>query len=130
MLVLSVDSYYTGCIVRAKLLRPNSSPKALRSPGDNKENKCRIAARWRSKLIQKAGFTTNQQVGLPEIRIVSRLDCQMPHVFTIRRISDPTRLVAKFIASEPGDKADAERKESSSRLRFAHSPDFLLSLRR
>jgi hypothetical protein len=50
---------------------------------------------------------------------------QVPRVFTIRRISDPTRLVAKFIASEPGDISDAEKEQISSRLFFTLSSDFL-----
>jgi hypothetical protein len=49
----------------------------------------------------------------------------VPQVFTIRRISDPTRLAAKFIASEPGDISDAEKEQISSRLHFTPSPDFL-----
>ena len=49
----------------------------------------------------------------------------VPQVFTIRRISDPTRLVAKFIASEPGDLSDAEKEQISFRLHFTLSPDFL-----
>ena len=40
-------------------------------------------------------------------------------------MSDPTRLVAKFIASEPGDLSDAEKELISSLLHFALSPDFL-----
>jgi hypothetical protein len=48
-----------------------------------------------------------------------------PHVFTIRKISDPTRLVAKFIASELGDLSDVEKKQISSLLHFTLSPDFL-----
>jgi hypothetical protein len=49
----------------------------------------------------------------------------VPQVFTIRRISDPTRLVAKFIASEPGDITDAVKEQISFRLQFTLSPDFL-----
>ncbi|HEX4202167.1 MAG TPA: hypothetical protein VHY59_11655, partial [Chthoniobacterales bacterium] len=41
------------------------------------------------------------------------------------RISDPTRLVAKFIASEPGDMSDAEKEQIASRLHFTLSSDFL-----
>ena len=62
------------------------------------------------------------------LKFGSLLGFQMPHVpqvFTIRRISDPTRLVAKFIASEPGDISDAEKEQISSRLNFTLSPDFL-----
>jgi hypothetical protein len=49
----------------------------------------------------------------------------VPQVFTIRRRSDPTRLVAKFIASEPGDLSDEEKEQISSRLHFTLAPDFL-----
>jgi len=49
----------------------------------------------------------------------------VPQVFTIRRVSDPTRLVAKFIASEPGDISDAEKEQISSRLQFILLPDVL-----
>jgi hypothetical protein len=49
----------------------------------------------------------------------------VPQVFTIRRISDPTRLVAKFIASKPGDISDAEKEQILSGLHFTLSPDVL-----
>jgi hypothetical protein len=49
----------------------------------------------------------------------------VPQVFTIRRISDPTRLAAKFITSEPGDLSEAEKEQISSLLHFTLSPDFL-----
>jgi hypothetical protein len=59
------------------------------------------------------------------LKFGSLLNCAMPQVFTIRRISDPTRLVAKFIASEPGDISYAEKEQISSRLFFTLSSDFL-----
>jgi hypothetical protein len=49
----------------------------------------------------------------------------VPQVFTIQRTSDPSRLVAKFIASEPGEISDAEKEQILSRLHFTLSPDFL-----
>ena len=49
----------------------------------------------------------------------------VPQVFTIRRISDPTRLTAKFITSEPGDISDAEKEQILSLLHFALSTDLL-----
>ena len=58
------------------------------------------------------------------LKLRSLLGYQMPQVFTIRRISDPTRLVAKFIA-EPGDLADTEKEQISSLLHLTLSPDFL-----
>ena len=49
----------------------------------------------------------------------------MPHVFTIRRLSDPTRLVAKFIASDPGDISNEEKERIAFYLRLTPSPDLL-----
>ena len=49
----------------------------------------------------------------------------VPQVFTIRRISDPTGLAAKFITSEPGDLSDTEKEQISSLLHFTLSPDVL-----
>ena len=48
-----------------------------------------------------------------------------PQLFTIRRESDPTRLLGKVIVSGPGDLSDAEKKQISARLDFNLSPDFL-----
>jgi len=48
-----------------------------------------------------------------------------PQLFTIRRESDPTRLLGKVIVSGPGDLSDAEKKQISSRLDLNLSPDFL-----
>ena len=70
----------------------------------------------------------NQQTTAVCLKLRSLLDCEMPDltkVFTIRRISDPTRLAAKFITSEPGDLSDAEKEQISSLLHFPLSPDFL-----
>ena len=49
----------------------------------------------------------------------------LPQVFTIRKISDPTRLAAKFIASEPGDLSEAEKEQISSLLHITLSTDLL-----
>ena len=49
----------------------------------------------------------------------------MAQVFTIRRKSDPLRLIAKFIVNESGDLPEPIKELIADRLGFTLSPDIL-----